>query len=435
MTVFIDDGENADWIKGRTWEFATDPDAFIAEIGMARLPHFLTLPASRAMPESLRQTLSESVRRVAEALLMEHPGNHDQKVHNPHKISTRAVGEKLLRGKPRVWPPGDPTSMGGLPAAHAAKIRGITKRALKVTDEDLDRNLDAVMQRALKNPEALKGKDWYEEAHGVCSEVADTAGLPVEQGVGMVAALSPQHDWGSNAEAARFVAKTLKEDKPIPNLDDPIRKRIPITDPTDPLYRPGDKPAMRNVTRSAEEWARLELAGKGITLPKVEGRKLSEFDPMTQGALIKAMSQKGGALQYADDITGTSKGVTWSCGLDGISKAVRIYRGESADVVLNGHKVRSFHNNMLSGRANPSADVTIDTHAVSAALGKRYAATSPQIKTFTSGTSLASHGSKGLYPQFADAYRRVAKKYNMPVHEAQAIIWLQWRAEKPVKRK
>jgi hypothetical protein len=367
---------------------------------------------------------------LPEALLMEHPGHADQKVHNPHKIATRAVGEEMVRGKRRQWPPGDPTSMKGLPPEHAAKVRAMTKSTFGADDDDLDRNLEAVFQRAKKNPAAMKGRDWYEEAHTVSSDVAKIGGLKDEQGVGMVAALSPQHDWGSNAEAARFVARVLKEDAPIPPLTGMIKKPVLITDPADPKYVPG-KQTFRSETHSAEEWARIELKRKGITLENPVGRRLSEFDPMTQAALIKAMSQKDGkAIQYKDDITGRPKGVTWSCGLDGISKAVRIYRGEPVNEVLNGHKVRSFYNNMLLGRSSKSGDVTIDTHAVSAAVGKRYPATSPQVQTFTGKPSLASHGSVGLYAQFADAYRRVAAKHRMPVHEMQAIIWLQWRSEK-----
>jgi len=423
--VFIDDGENADWIKGRAWEFASDPDAFIAEIGLARLPHFLTLPAARAMPESLRQALPDCVRRVAEALLMEHPGHPDQSVHNPHRISVRAVGEEMVRGKPREWPPGNPTSMAGLPEAHQAKIRALTAAAFDgLTDEQMDANLEAVLKRGMANPTSAKGVDWYEAAHAASSEVAEIGGISVEHGVGIVAALSPQHEWGSNEAAARYVARMVKENPTVPDLSKQMTKDQFV------------EGVRVKQTKTLEEWARGEMIAKGLKPPdSLVGTKLADHDPMTQAALIKAMSQAGfgvkdgRTLQFHDDVTGKTKGVQWSCGLDGVSKAIRIARGEAPGTVLNGHKVRSFYNNMLSGRSNPDPDVTIDTHAVSAAAGRKWAATSAPLKAFGSGTSLKSHGSVGLYAQFADGYRRVAAKHGMTVHEAQAVIWLQWRSE------
>jgi len=53
-----DDIENADWIKTFSWGLPTDKDEFLQAIGGPEmLDHFMTLPAARPMPESLKKEL------------------------------------------------------------------------------------------------------------------------------------------------------------------------------------------------------------------------------------------------------------------------------------------------------------------------------------------------------------------------------------------
>lgn len=85
------DPVDADWIKVLRWDLPTDVDEFLSVVGPG-LEHFLTLPAARAMPDDLRAALIQrgvidpralppSGLPVSESILMEHPGNHNQKVH------------------------------------------------------------------------------------------------------------------------------------------------------------------------------------------------------------------------------------------------------------------------------------------------------------------------------------------------------------------
>ena len=449
MAINLDAGAGADWIKGRTWEFSTDPKEFLAEVGGPEgLAHFMTLRAALAMPDSLRRALRPVVR---EALLLEHPGHSNQKVHghrggaveeptdatvraehggasHQHQmIPNRETGEEIVRGMRRVWPPGDSTSMAGLPADHQAKIRDITKTAFHgLTDEQMDANLSKTLEKGLANPASAKGLEWYDEAHDAGMQVSKVGHVGEEAGVGMVAALSPQQEWGGNQAAAEYTAKMLHQNPVIPDLSATKTKAYKIDGKT------------VKVTKTFEEWARDEMASKHVgDVGALVGTKLSDHPPMVQAALIKAMSQighgthDGQPLAYRDDVTGNKSKVSWSCGLDGVAKAIRIWKGETPHEVLNGHKVRSFYNNMLTGRSNNHGDVTMDTHAVSAAAGRKWSAQSDPIKAFTAGTSLKSHGSKGLYAQFADSYRRVAAKHGLSPEQAQAVIWLQWRVDNP----
>lgn len=53
------DPRNADWIKTQHWEFSTDVQTFLWQIGgVENLQHFFTLPAAEAMPDSLRLDLA-----------------------------------------------------------------------------------------------------------------------------------------------------------------------------------------------------------------------------------------------------------------------------------------------------------------------------------------------------------------------------------------
>lgn len=79
------------------WDLPTGAGPFLSVIGGPEaLEGFLGLPAASLMPDDLRAALVAQgyvtadrlpppARPVSEALLMEHPGHSDQKVHNPHK--------------------------------------------------------------------------------------------------------------------------------------------------------------------------------------------------------------------------------------------------------------------------------------------------------------------------------------------------------------
>lgn len=59
MTWNLDEtNEDADWIKIKTWDLPTDPEAFLRVIGgRENLAHFMTLPAAKPMPQDLKAGL------------------------------------------------------------------------------------------------------------------------------------------------------------------------------------------------------------------------------------------------------------------------------------------------------------------------------------------------------------------------------------------
>ena len=67
MTWNIDEtDEDADWIKTLGWDLPTEPEPFLRAIGgRERLDHFMTLPAAKAMPQSLKDALAGVDRSMA----------------------------------------------------------------------------------------------------------------------------------------------------------------------------------------------------------------------------------------------------------------------------------------------------------------------------------------------------------------------------------
>jgi hypothetical protein len=49
--------EDADWLKGSTWDLPTKPQEFLRSLGGITLGQFMKLPAAKAMPDSLREEL------------------------------------------------------------------------------------------------------------------------------------------------------------------------------------------------------------------------------------------------------------------------------------------------------------------------------------------------------------------------------------------
>lgn len=52
-----DNNDDADWLKGSSWDLPTEPQEFLRSLGGITLKHFMELPAAKAMPDSLRAEL------------------------------------------------------------------------------------------------------------------------------------------------------------------------------------------------------------------------------------------------------------------------------------------------------------------------------------------------------------------------------------------
>ena len=121
-----------------------------------------------------------------------------------------------------------------------------------------------------------------------------------------------------------------------------------------------------------------------------------------------------------------------------IEKAVSILRDGNPDTMFRTisealgreHKVRNFYNNII---APNSADghVTIDTHAVAAALVKALSGSATEVlhnfdgskKGLPGAGANAASGASGVYGIYADAYRDAAAQLGLLPRELQSITW------------
>jgi len=99
-----------------------------------------------------------------------------------------------------------------------------------------------------------------------------------------------------------------------------------------------------------------------------------------------------------------------------VTKAIKLLDGETFKQITThkryGHKVRSFYDNIL--HLDHSNSVTVDTHAIKAAFDLT-TLTQKQVRWVFEGG-----GNKVL----VEAYRYVAKHYNIIPHKLQATVWL-----------
>lgn len=97
-----------------------------------------------------------------------------------------------------------------------------------------------------------------------------------------------------------------------------------------------------------------------------------------------------------------------------VAKAIAIYNGADPLDILNGDKVTAFYRTIL----DPTGDIdpVIDRHAFDIAVGEP-----------TNDKRRGALSRKGVYLEFAHAYREAAKIAGIGAAQMQAITWVQWR--------
>jgi hypothetical protein len=376
------------------------------------------------------------------------PGKHDQQSHGGGRFGTHdgmRVGDTKDDAKAAANLLDDPTRMGNLPEELQARMLS-SAAEIGATPESLEAHIEESLAKA--GGPGADGHDWYEKAHGECQSIADDAGLTIDQATGAVAAISPQMAWGPNLAVARFLAENRDQKVDTGILSTPMTRRL-------------DKGGKQ--TRTAYEWAALEVDGKKIdkqrrsmpSLEELQGKRFSDLDPYVAASLMKAHAQQGvgvfggkrltGPLSIADDITGKVQRVNFPPTIQS-GRGLRIMvEGGDGNGLINGHKVRSFRNNLRFPTAL-DGDITIDSHAVSLALGRKVSSGSEEYGQFsgkrvrlpdktmsrlTPGPTSQTLGVRGNYAVWADAYRRVADRHGLRPNQLQSITWIQWRREHP----
>lgn len=275
-------------------------------------------------------------------------------------------------------------------------------------------------------PIRVRARQWYRGANRIATEWAMKNGYSVNQNSGIIAVMSPQKDWFTNVSVAERLWVIMKEHQNTEWTSE-------MTGWTE-AYRDASITTAIRKLRNQLVMAALDL--EGTPLANLNDRDAASFirafDETYHDRTHRLVTPEGGFGELVMTENETQEGraslTPWGSTQE-IAKAVSILRdgsNKNIDQQLGkGHKVRNFYNNVLDPESK-EGHVTIDSHAMGAALVKALSLSSPEIKHIQPhgrGGQNAMTGAEGSYGLVADAYREAAKKREVLPNELQAVVW------------
>jgi hypothetical protein len=265
-----------------------------------------------------------------------------------------------------------------------------------------------------------RAKLWYDGANAIANDWVQKYGISERQAAGVLAVLSPQMDWFKNVSLAERVITTWRNRQNeawSPAMTRWVESWVGAAKTVD------EKAAREKTLADAR---RLEGTTLGEMSDADSARYVRVFDETYNERRYRLVTPEGGFGDYVTTNDDGDASVTWG-GFRTIEKAIAVLNDggfRNIDAQLGDeHKVRNFYNNIV--RPN-SADghVTIDTHAVAAALVKGLSGSSREVSdNFGSAGGNAATGASGTYGLFADAYRDAAEQRGILPREMQSITW------------
>jgi len=291
------------------------------------------------------------------------------------------------------------------------------KRDLSSVNKELqDMSVSNLLWLYDKVPENIRkrSKLWYDGARKITNDWAKKYGLTNAESAGVIAVLSPQKDWFMNVSLAERVIDGYKNKQNFPVNQEMITKAKEIDQfSKDPLIMKIIK------TMNGKKFNDLDVVEKAYFMRLYDQTYRPQSFPVVspEGRMMDSKVNNDGSLGRIIHPSSTS-----------YMKAISILENPTkkniSDQLGVQHKVRNFNNNILLPKL-AKEDVTIDTHAVAAALLKPLSAKSTEVShNFGSGVPNSTiTGGKGTYGIYADAYRKAAKQRGVLPREMQSITW------------
>jgi hypothetical protein len=329
---------------------------------------------------------------------------------------------------------------------HVGIVRGYPNvRADVAKNADNNSLSEHFIDHAVKNLLALhdavppevrdRGKKWYDGARAITEKWSKDYNIPDHSVAGALAALSPQKDWYQNVSLAHRVIHTMK------GMGENFYHGFQFS------------PEMEKTLQSVGSLNKPEYSGIHDV---IRGKSLGDLDrlsiPDDEKSIAKAMwirlhdqaynprdhrivNPEGTFGDYVKTKSGARAAAGWGS-LTEIAKAIQAIEHAGNPEKLSSlmgekHKVRNFYNNILHPNSS-KGDVTIDTHAVAAALMRPLSGNSVEVahnfgsyagKGQPNAGGSAITGVQGTYPLYAEAYRRAAKERGIHPREMQSITW------------
>lgn len=271
-----------------------------------------------------------------------------------------------------------------------------------------------------------RSKKWYDGARAITDKWSKKYNLPDSSIAGVLAALSPQKDWYMNVSLGERVLDIMT------NQQDTMFTKEMLKTGLEKFNKPQDQAIIKAI--SNKKLSELEL-------PAEKAIWLRLHDETYADRSHQIVSPEGDFIGTAMTGKGEPKGTGWGS-IAEISKAVSAFESGGDKNILTPlmgtkHKVRSFYNNILDPNG-PNGDVTIDTHAVAAALLRPLSGQATEVHhNFGSSPGKAKQGAdwfgatknsaktgvQGNYGLYAEAYRRAAAERGVLPREMQSITW------------
>jgi len=303
------------------------------------------------------------------------------------------------------------------------------KRNSKVPKKIIDSFVDHVVDNLLYlhdqvRPEVRdRSKLWYDGARNITEKWNQQYGNDKQSIAAALASLSPQKDWFMNVDLARRMLDIYKDQSGFAFDKAMAKKYIQ-------LFEKGI--GKKKATEIAEA-----MVGKTLNDLKSDYEQaafIRSYDEVYNPREYQVVSPEGDFIGLAKSLDGANKKVAWGS-MTEISKAVKVLRNPSKESIStalgNAHKIRNFYNNILLPNADKFS-VTIDTHAIAAALLRPLAGADLEVaNNFGSKPKGAKRsiknssvkGISGTYGIYADAYRKAAEARGILPREMQSITW------------
>ena len=306
------------------------------------------------------------------------------------------------------------------PNFRAADFAGSTDQATAAVVDQMKSNLKYLYEHADKSTQV-----WYDGARALVDDRVKLFGFNDASTAAVYAALSPTKDWDQNVHIADMLMQTYK------NQQD-HRWDKAMDDKSKTLWSAKLQPAV--------DLVRGKTLGE-LKSPAEKAMWIRTYDETHNDPSYRTVLPNGALGPVTRNKDGTPSKVVWQS-LPAITNAVKALEANGDPAIIsesmgNAHKVRSFYNNILDPHS-ANGDVTIDTHAVGAALLRQLSGSTAAVlhnfgnapmkadkpEGWEAAGSSVKTGLSGLYPVYAQAYREAAHELGIQPRQLQSAVWV-----------